>query len=281
MCAVGAPPPTLSYLCRQGGTRVHSVGDGSYVSAMRFSWLDANVMRAARTAIAAEPETDEDFTASFELPPAPDGVSKREWPRIAEHVARADRVSRLVALEGLDSARQAFRDSPHAVEVAAVADAALESEEADLDLFESILSCAIDELVAYGAVLTSLLEVGAREDSGRMVELYERFCDAAAEVSSGEVWAERVEAMRGGLANAYVACDRCDDADRVFRAQHDKVTENVFVALSASRTFLAAGQVQRAVDWLGIGADRAHALGRADMEQKLRDKRAALEKRLG
>jgi hypothetical protein len=167
------------------------------------------------------------------------------------------------------------------VELAAVADAALESEEADLDLFESILSCAIDELVAYGAVLTSLLEIGARENTERMVELYERFCDAASKEARDEVWAERVEAMRGGLANAYVACDRCDDADRVFRAQHDQTTENVFVALSASRTFLAAGQVQRAADWLGIGAERARVLGRTDMETKLREKRAALEKRLG
>jgi len=253
-----------------------------YVSAMRFSWLDANVMRAARGAIAPEPDSEEDFTSGFELPPAPGGVSSEEWPRIAEHVARADRVSRLVALDGLESARDAFADSPHAVEIAAVTAAALETEEADLDLFEALLACAIDEHVAYGAVLTALLEIGVQEDRHRMLAIYERFCTAATDRQSHDsVWAERVEAMRGGLAHAYVVCDRCDDAHRIFSDQHHASRGDVLVALSASRTFLAAGQIYRAAEWLGIGADRARDLGRDDMEKKLRDKRAALEKRLG
>jgi hypothetical protein len=248
---------------------------------MRFSWIEAEVLRAAREAILLEPDAEEDFTSTFELPPAPAGVSEQDWPRVAEHVARADRVSRFVAQEGLESARSVFAKSPHAVEIAALAASALEADELGIDLIEDLLCCAVDELVAYGSVLTLLVDIGSREDRERMVGVYERFCAVAEKRKpTTSTWKERVDGMRGGLASAYVMCDRCDDAHRIFESQHRNTTHNVYAALSASRTFLAAGEVARAADWLDVGAERARGLGRTAMEKKLREKSASLRNRL-
>jgi len=248
---------------------------------MRFSWIDADLLRATQEVFVAEPESEEDFTSGFELPPAPEGVSEADWPRVVEHVARTDRVLRLIAQEGLARARHAFADSTQAAEIAALAAAALEADELEIDLIEALLDCPVDEHVAYGAVLAELVAIGARENQWRVVDLYATFCSKAAEKTPlTDSWLDRVDAMRGGLAGAYVSCDRCDDAHRIFETQHSELTDNVYIALSASRTFLAAGKVRRAADWLEIGAERALSLGRTAMETKLREKSAALRKRL-
>jgi len=248
---------------------------------MQISWLRDEVISATRAALTPEPDSEEDFTSTFELPPVPAGVSSEEWPRLAEHVARADRVARAVQQQGLERAIAAFRDSRHAVEIAAVAAAARDDGRLDIDLIEALLSCAIDELVAYGAFFGLIVEVDTQEDRERIALLYERFCRvAAARQSPTREWRERVAAMRGGLAHAYIICGRCDAAHEIYQEQHREATEDLVVALGASRTFLSAGEVSRAVQWLAIGAERACDLGRTSMETKLRAKCETLKKRL-
>ena len=73
---------------------------------------------------------------------------------------------------------------------------------------------------------------------------------------------------------------RTEDAEALFELRHSEDQNDVAVALSASRAFLAVGSVSRAVRWLGVGAARAEALGREDMARRLREKQEAVRKRL-
>jgi len=73
---------------------------------------------------------------------------------------------------------------------------------------------------------------------------------------------------------------KVDLAEALFEKRHDEDPNDVAVALSASRAFLAAGSVSHAVRWLGVGAARAASLGRTDLADRLRQKQDSVRKRL-
>ncbi len=248
---------------------------------VKVSWLSADVVRAARRALSA-PGCDWSslFAPDFRPPAAPDEVSAERWPRIAEHVARAERVSEVVRASGLEAAARSYASSSHAVEVATVAAAAEEVGALGLDLLELVLACEIDEYVAYGTFL-DLLAGKCSEDPDRAIAIYESFCDAVLALDTDvPMWGERANVVRDGLADLYVRCGRMDAADEVFSTRHGEERGNVFISLSASRAFLSAGALSRALEWLGKGAERARALGRPQMEEKLVKKQEALRRRL-
>jgi hypothetical protein len=252
---------------------------------VKLSWLTPNEIRLARDAfIAAGQAWDEYFATGFEPPPVPQGIAAEDWPHIAEHFARAERVSRVVRERGFEYAKYSFASSRHAVEVATVIAAAAQIDAVTMDLLEALFSCEIDDLVAYGSFLELLIEVGEagdERDVDRMLQLYERFSAAAVDANcSHPAWPERAAAVIDGLAVLYVRCGRLDEADDLFRQRHREERDNLMVALSASRAFLAAGSVARAIHWLGVGASRAHTLGRSDMEAALLRKQDALRARL-
>ncbi len=248
---------------------------------MRISWLEPGQIAVAREALSARGDWATLFDPAFEPPPAPEGVADEDWPHIAEHVARAERVSQVLRTEGFQPARDKFGGSRHAIEQATLAAAAVEVDQLELALIEDVLSCEIDELVTYGTFLALLVELGANAAPERMIRSYERFCEAAVgRESRSPVWEDRVEAIRDGLANVYVICGRHDEAHAMYEVRHREATEDLVVALAASRAFLASSNVARAVQWLGIGADRARELGRAAMETRLRQKADALRKRM-
>jgi hypothetical protein len=144
----------------------------------------------------------------------------------------------------------------------------------------AVLTREIDELLFYAPFLELLMELG-RDDREGVIEVYESFVAAyAASPSTSPDRRQRVSAVRDGLASVYVAVGRYDDGDALFATRHEEDRDDVAVALSASRSFLAAGEVSRAIHWLGIGAERAEILGRPEMATKLRDKMTSLRQRL-
>ena len=70
------------------------------------------------------------------------------------------------------------------------------------------------------------------------------------------------------------------DADALFVDRHREQATDLVVALGASRAFLAAGAIRHAVRWLGLAAERADELGRAQMSARLRAKQASIGERL-
>jgi hypothetical protein len=248
---------------------------------VRISWLQAEVVRAARDALRARSaDWDVHFTPEFEVPPPPSGWDEPGWEQITEHVARAERVSQVVRSTGLAAARERFGASSHAVELAIVIAAAQESGEVDFELIDALFACAPDELIFYGPFLEMLIELG-RNDQPRALALYTRFCGACmAKDTVLARWPDRVRAVRDGLASYYVSCGMLDDAEALYAIRHREDSGDVAVALGASRSFLAAGAVARAVHWLGLGAERAGALGRNELAQTLSEKQARLRGRL-
>ena len=238
-------------------------------------------MRAAQRALSAPGgRWDALFESEFEPPEAPAEISSDRWPRIAEHVARAERVGEVVRGRGLEAAVRAFGGSSHAVELATLAAAANESDALGLDLLELVFTCEIDEYVAYGTFL-DLLSARSADDPDRAIAIHERFCDAAAEAPQEvPMWDERTKVVRDGLAGLYVRCGRMDEAENLFLVRHGEESGDLVVSLSASRAFLAAGSVARAVKWLGLGAERARALGRPEMQARLEKKQDTLRRRM-
>lgn len=256
---------------------------------MRISWLEPDVVRVARAALTAHrlPEASEvseaswtvHFTPHFEPPPTPVGMDAGRWPHIAEHVARAELVSAVIRERGLPAAMVAFRKSGQAIELATLVAAAVQVDQASFELVADLLACEIDDLVVYGPFLELLQQLGGRRRE-QALGIYERFCDAfAAKPSDQPMWRDRVDAVRDGLAGFCVHCGRHDQAHALFEQRHREDARSLLVALSASRAFLAAGAVGRAVVWLGLGAERAGALGRDDMATRLRAKQRALRAR--
>ena len=248
---------------------------------MRISWLSAEEIAAARTALTADGATWEShFSPQFRIPDAPEDIGFLDWPRITEHVARAERVSQVVRDYGLDEARRRFAGNATAIEAATLASAAHEDDVLELDEILRVLEKPIDQYVFYAPFLELMVEKGKREVE-RTVAAYEQFVNAYAyaldRVPHGH---ERVGAVRDGLADFYVSAGRLDDAEALFERRHDEDQGDVAVALSASRAFLAAGSVSHAVRWLGVGAARAAALGREELAAKLRQKQEAVRKRL-
>jgi hypothetical protein len=248
---------------------------------MRISWLAPDVISAARSALQEQASDWADhFRPGFAPPPRPDGVQVIDWDHVTEHVARAERVTAVVHEHGLEEALRRFAGSPFAIEVATVAAAAHHADQLSFELVTLVLTCEIDDHLFYAPFLRLLVALGDR-DHDRIISVYEAFCDAyVAKQSRADGWRDRVDAVRDGLANAYVLAGRHDDGHALFERRHAEDTGDVAVALSASRSFLAAGAVARSVQWLDTAIQRARSLGRGDLASVLIDKQASLRRRL-
>lgn len=239
------------------------------------------MIRATRNALlACHADWSDHFTPQFKAPPAPASVDRNRWPHIAEHVARAERVSSVVRSDGVDSAVAAFGGSSHAIELATVIAAAVQVDQLTLELCEALLACPVDELIAYGTFLQLLLDVGVNRRE-RVVSAYEGFCSAvAAKRCDQDVWPDRVAAVKDGLGSLYVTVGRHEDAHEVFDQRHHEDPVDLVPALTASRSYLAAGAVARSIMWLRRGEERARSVGRDSMADRLARKQDALKKRL-
>ncbi len=254
---------------------------GGTVDRMRISWLSAEEISAARAALTARGATFEShFAPEFEVPAEPPDSALLDWPGVTEHVARAERVSAVVRERGLEAARHRFGVAPTAIEAATLAAAAHEDDQLQLDEVLRVLERPIDNYVFYAPFLELMISLG-RDELDRTVAAYEQFVTACAyALDRMPHGAERIGAMKDGLADFYVSAGRTDRAEALFEQRHDEDQGDVAVALSASRAFLAAGSLSRAVRWLGVGAARASALGREELAQKLRQKQESVRKRL-
>lgn len=248
---------------------------------MRISWLSAEEIAAARRALKAEGASwDDHFGPDFSSPAEPPGLEHFDWAGITEHVARAERVSEVVREQGLDAARARFAGSGIAIEAATLAAAAHQDDALDLEQVIRVLRCDIDSYVFYAPFLELMIDLG-RSDMQYAVRTYEDFAEAyALALSRIPHGSARVGAVRDGLADVYVSAGMIDEAEALFETRHEEDRGDVAVALSASRAFLAAGSISHAVRWLGVGAGRAQALGRPELAEKLRQKQAAVRKRL-
>lgn len=249
---------------------------------MRISWLTADEIAIAREALTAGGKTWGDHFVSDEFVgvPQPPNNSILDWREVTEHVARAERVSEVVRELGIDDARKRFAGSPLAIEAATLAAASHAGEMIDLPQVMGVLALAIDPLVFYAPFLELLVELG-KGDIEMTVRAYEDFVAAYSralvDLPRGH---ERIGASRDGLADYYVSVGKLDEAEALFQKRHEEDRGDVAVALSASRAFLAAGSVSHAVRWLGVGADRATELGRADLANRLREKLGRVRERL-
>jgi tetratricopeptide (TPR) repeat protein len=214
------------------------------------------------------------------VPAEPPGLEHFDWAHLTEHVARAERVSEVVREQGLDAARARFAGTDVAIEAATLAAAAHLDDALDLDEVIRVLQCEIDSYVFYAPFLELMLQLG-RQDLDRAVKAYEDFVDSYANaLSKVPHGAPRVAAVRDGLADVYVTAGRIEQAEALFETRHEEDRNDVAVALSAARAFLAAGSISHAVRWLGVGAGRAQALGRDELATRLRQKQEAVRKRL-
>ena len=248
---------------------------------MRISWLSAEEIAAARQALTAGGAAYEDhFHPDFVAPPEPADSPVLDWRGVTEHVARAERVSKIVRDTGLEAARARFGASTVAIEAATLAAAAHQSEELALDEVIGVLSCAIDSYVFYAPFLELMIEMGKGERD-LAVRTYEDFVDAYStalrKIPHGSV---KIGAVRDGLADFYVSQGLIDKAENLFETRHEEDRRDVAVALTASRAFLAAGSISHAVRWLGIAAVRAQTLGRDELADRLRKKQESVRKRM-
>jgi hypothetical protein len=244
---------------------------------VRFSWLHPDTAAEVRALLRVGHRSwQELFTATGEpaLPELdpPDGVQPGSWPRIARHVARAELVNEVIAREGKDAAERRFRRSPHAVERAALMSALYGEELAgELEPVIGVLTCTVDEWVAYGPFLARLVELGP----------FERFVHAASALATTDAaWPERVRAARGGLASLYARVGRGDEAHAIYHDLHTVEPEDTTVSIGAARAFLEAGETARAVSWLEVARERAVSVGRSALATRLGEKVAALRGRL-
>jgi hypothetical protein len=182
----------------------------------------------------------------------------------------------VVARGGLEAAVARFGASPHAVERAALIDAGANG---DLATVIDVLSLPVDEHIAYGELLSRVVQDAAADPVATAAAL-ERFIAAASAVRTGELeWPERVRAARDGLGALYVRVGRAADAEALFLARFAEEPDAT-VAISAARAFLEAGETARAVTWLERAAARARDLGRDSLERQLSAKAASLRGRL-
>ena len=248
---------------------------------MRISWLSAEEIAAARRALRAQGQSwDDHFGPEFATPDQPPGLEHFDWAGMTEHVARAERVSEIVREQGLAAARARFAASDVAIEAATLAAAAHQDDALDLEQVIRVLRCDIDSYVFYAPFLELMISM-SRGDLDVAVKTYEEFADNYASVLSQiPHGAARIGAVRDGLADFYVTAGMIDEANNLFERRHEEDRNDVAVALSASRAFLAAGSISHAVRWLGVGAGRAQALGREDLATRLRQKQEAVRKRL-
>jgi hypothetical protein len=248
---------------------------------MQISWLSADEIAVARQALTANGASyDDHFAPGFASPPEPAGTRHIDWTGVAEHVARAERVSTVVRESGLAAARARFTGTTEAIEAATLAAAAHEAGELTLEDVIGVLQCAIDDYVFYAPFLELMVSL-SRDQPERAVQTYEQFVAAYAQaLSQVPHGGERVRAMRDSLADFYVSAGLYDEAETLFDRRHYEDQGDVAVALSASRAFLAAGSISHAVRWLGIGAVRAATLGRSELAARLRTKQERVRARL-
>ncbi len=249
---------------------------------MRISWLTADEIARARTALTSGGVGWNDhFGPEFRPPAEPVGDRQLEWEHLTEHVSRAERVSQVVRDDGLVAAQVRFEGSAFAIEAATLAAAEHEGGTLGLDEVIRVLECPIDSFVFYAPFLELLVELGRPEQLGRTVRAYEAFAAAYTVTLKHELHgADRVGAVQDGLADFYVSAGCFDEAEALFERRHDEDQQDVAVALTASRAFLAAGSVSHAVRWLGVAATRADILGRTEMAGKLREKQDRIRVRL-
>ena len=114
-----------------------------------------------------------------------------------------------------------------------------------------------------------------------MILAYEEFVESYARgLARAPHGAARIGAVRDGLADFYVSAGKHDKAMSLFETRHEEDQNDVAVALSASRAFLAAGNISHAVRWLGVGSARATALGREELAKRLKQKQEVVRRRL-
>src|SRR3569623_711495 len=248
---------------------------------MRISWLSAEEIAAARQALKADGATwDDHFDPEFETPPPPADTQLLDWEGSSEHGARAERVSEVGREQGLSAARARVAASAVAIEAATLAAAAHQDGALDLDQVIKVLRCNIDSYVFYAPFLELMIEMGKGERE-LAVTTYEHFVDAYAaalrEIPHGSA---KGGAVRDGLADFYVIVQQIDKAEALFERRHEEDRDDVAVALTASRSFLAAGSVRHAVRRLGLAASRAQPLGKADLATRLRQTTASVRKRM-
>ena len=250
---------------------------------MRISWLSADEIRVAREALTGDGKAyDDAFELGVFTPPAvPDGRGVLDWDHITEHVARAERVSAVVRVAGLEGARTRFGGSELAIEAATLAAAAHEGDELALDDVIGVLAQPIDVYVFYAPFLELLMSLGKARRRARSRRTSSSSAAYATALADAQHGALRIGAVRDGLADVYASVGRFDEAEALFERRHEEDQNDVAVALSASRAFLAAGAISHAVRWLGVAAARASALGRTAQAAKLRQTQEAVAKRLG
>jgi hypothetical protein len=258
---------------------------------VRTSWVHPDVAERIRRRLREgrsswEEVFDADAVRAGE-PPAGLEVAAPEWPRLAAHVARAERVREVIARLGPEAARDRFAASPHAVERVALLDGLLGDHDDDdavaasIPDIQGILACEIDEWLVYGRFLSRLVELGMAADPRGTVAAFERYIAAASAISSHQPsWPERLRAARDGLASLYVRVGRTDDAEALFDERYHEEPADTMVPIAAARAFLEAGHHARAVSWLGRAAARAQAVGRTALADQLRSKIAVLRGRL-
>jgi hypothetical protein len=255
---------------------------------VRISWLHPDLHARVREALLrGRGSWSEAFAAALAgddviTGAPPEGVDHAAWPRVAEHVARAERVRESIVNEGIERARERFAGSKHAIERAVLMEApeyhAPVDEAADV---AGLLACEIDEHLAYGHFLSRLVELRASGDPEGTVRVFEQFVDAARRVPSTDPsWQERLLGAEVGLAQLYVRVGRSADADALFSRGFQLDGADVTVPISAARAFLEGGDVARAVSWLERGSGRARAVGRADLAETLDKKATSLRGRM-
>src|SRR5580698_5816052 len=145
---------------------------------MRISWLSAEEIAAARTALSAGGAAwDDHFRPEFQAPAEPVDVVLLDWPHVTEHVARAERISEIVRVQGLAAARAQYGDSRIAIEAATLAAAAHEDDALELPQVIGVLECPIDSYVFYAPFLELLVEK-SRGNLATAVGHYDQFADA-------------------------------------------------------------------------------------------------------
>ena len=251
-----------------------------YTGGVRISWLDPAVVRKVRAVFTAmNADWAVYFLPEFQAPRTPAGFEHEHWLRVAEHVARAERVSQAVREGGLDAALARFRGSGHAIEQATLVAAAVQVDQVEFELVVELLECEIDDLVVYGSILDLLPRFRTGHGS-KALAVYEQFCAAfAAKTSDHDFWLDRVRAVRDGLAGFYIVSGRHEDGHRVFLERHEEEPTSMLAALAASRSFWAAGAVSLAIGWLELAARRAESLGRPELADSLRKKQKVLRAR--
>ncbi|HKA90066.1 MAG TPA: tetratricopeptide repeat protein [Haliangiales bacterium] len=251
---------------------------------LRISWVHPDVAERVRQELIGTRGSWEDVFAGDEILAGepPPGLEPAEWPALAAHVGRIERVKEAVARAGAQAAGERFAASPHAVERAAlVAEATPADPGEEWDAVVGILGRPIDERLAYGHFLSRLIELGVARDRAATVAAFEAFVRAAAATEATDPsWNERMRAARDGLAALYVAVGKLDSAEDLYAARFGEEPADTAIAIGAARAFLKAGETARAMAWLERAVRRADRLGRAWLAARLALKLKILSERL-